>query len=213
MGEINVSSAINIADLIDNTCCDNDNVRIKNLVGRLLIENQQILKAINNPVLEQFCDDENNIDGENYFWTHIKPYYILDTTITDVKNYICYKSKFSEIPRFNKSEKYGQLIFYILCSVDNIEYCGGCRHDIIAHLITDIFNWSHYFDTQLQLVSDDEDTVDGTYACRILTFQFTKPNSILQTRRTSNPDDGNALESKVINKNKGLPQRKKTNAT
>lgn len=203
-----VTPEINLVDLIREECVDNDNIRLKNIVTNMLIDNQVLLKVLNEPELETYTDEDGNIDGENYLFKNIKPFYALPDTITNIKNYICYETGFKEIPRFNNTDKYGQLIFYILCDVEDIEFYGACRHDVLAYIITDMFNWSHCFDTQLQLISDESNIVDGGYVSRVLVFQYTKPNSILQTRRTQNPNDGNKLETKVINKTKGLSEKR-----
>lgn len=203
-----ISPEIVLTDLIREDCTDNDNIRLKNIVSQMLIKNQVLLKVLNEPDLEEYQDEEGNIDGENYLYKNIKPFYALPDTITNIKNYVCFETSFKEVPRFNNTEKYGQLVFYIICDLEDIEIYGMCRHDVLAYLITDMFNWNHCFDTQLQLISDESNIVDGGYANRTLVFQYVKPNSILQTRRSLDPKDGNKLETKVINKTKGLNEKR-----
>lgn len=76
--------------------------------------------------------------------------------------------------------KIQQIIFYILChQADiNIAELSSPRHDIIAAEITDMFQGSNDFGTQLKLMSDKPSVVDNDYAARTLVFAQITTNSI-----------------------------------
>lgn len=202
----NTPATIHISDLSKMDCADNDNIRLKAWVRDILIHNQDILLALHNTDFEQNVDDDGMIDGEQYWMSNIKPYYILTDTITDKKNFICYDSDFEEPPSFGQNRKRnilkkGLLRFYILCDADDIEYERAARHDVIAYLIERLFNWTHY-DTRLQLISDRSGTVDNGYVSRTLVFEYEKLNGITETNRID--PDSPVLETHVVNNTKGL---------
>ena len=66
------------------------------------------------------------------------------------------------------------------------KYSGIARHDLIAALITDEFNWTNMFGTQIHLISDKPMVVDMNYAGRTLIFEQTTTNSIVKNGRVIN---------------------------
>jgi len=198
----NTPNKASVLDFTDLKCGENDNIRLKEIVRRILTEDQDILSVLQNLEIEKQCESLGYLDGELYFYKNILPFYTLNNSIVDKQNYICYTTGFSEIPRYNKTDKYGLLTFYILCDVETINYEGMPRHDVLAQLISNIFNWSHVYDTQMVLVDDAENTVDTRYVTRILTFQFTKPNGIIQSNK-----HGQEIINRVVNKTKGLERK------
>lgn len=66
---------------------------------------------------------------------------------------------------------------------NNIEKATGiARHDLIAALLIDIFNWSNIFGPQIHVVSDIPSVVDNDYSCRTLVFEMSTDNSLAKTR-------------------------------
>jgi len=106
----------------------------------------------------------------------------------NVKNYICFETSFDEVARYNKIMKLGQVIFYIVCNNKNIldKETGIARHDLLAALITDEFDWSNLFGTQVHLVSDRPMAVDAQYVGRTLIFEQTTTNSIVKDGKVYN---------------------------
>lgn len=157
---------------------DNEDIRIKEKIKELLLENKTLIHVLNNKELE-----EANAEPDEYYYVNILPYYIIYPTQTNVQNYVCYETSFERVPRGNVVYKYQQVIFYILCEQKNIveESTGLARHDLIGSLILDQFNWSNYFGTQIHCVSDKSSVSDNSYACRTLIFQSETPLNILRT--------------------------------
>ena len=58
---------------------------------------------------------------------------------------------------------------------------GISRHDLIASIIREKFNWSKIFGMQAHLVSSKESITDNNYLVRTLIFQTTDTNSITYT--------------------------------
>lgn len=115
-------------------------------------------------------------DGEwdKYFISNIRPYLFIPATQDKVKNYLCYKVEFSEIAKFNVIEKYCQITFVIFCEGKDIDdkETGIARHDLIASIIRERFNWSLIFNGRCRLVSDKEGLTDNNYVTRTLVFEL-----------------------------------------
>lgn len=160
---------------------ENDNIFYKEKIKNKLIGDSRIIHFLNNTDL----DEENPAD---YFNVNIRPYYLIPDTQTDVMNYICYESNFTEIDNYNTIMKQGQIIFYIFCDNKTIidRETGVARHDLLAALIVDDFAWSNDFGVQLKLVSDRPYSMDNRYIMRTLIFEHNTPNSITRKGRVDN---------------------------
>lgn len=158
---------------------DSDDIRYKEIIKKSLIENNMILYLLNNKELESV-----EADPSDYLGINILPYYIIHPTQHNVQNFICYETEVRELERFNSNMKIQRIIFYVLCEEkNNIEKTTGiARHDLIAALLIDMFNWSNLFGGQIHCVSDIPSVVDNDYACRTLIFEQRIDNNLAKTR-------------------------------
>lgn len=154
---------------------EKDNIYYKEIIKNKLINNSKIIRSINNPNLDPDCPAD-------YIGQNILPYYLIVGTQNDTANYICFETSFDEVPRYNNVMKMGQVIFYILCDNKTIydKTSGIARHDLLAALITDEFNWTNMFGSQIHLVSDKPLAMDYNYVGRTLIFEQTSPNAIVK---------------------------------
>lgn len=159
---------------------DSDDVRFKQIIKEKLVNDERIIYVLNNKDLE---------DASDYFGVNILDYYLIQPSQHNVQNFICYEVSFDEEARYNSVIKYGQIIFTILCEQKNLDVTtetgagvGIARHDLLAALIMDDFNWSNLFGVQVHCVSDKPTVVDQKYACRTLVFEGKFPNSIARTQ-------------------------------
>lgn len=161
---------------------DNEDIRIKEKIKELLLDNKTLIHVLNNEELEKA-----DAEPDEYYYVNILPYYIIYPTQTNVQNYVCYETNFERVSRYNNVMKYNQIVFTILCEQKNIveESTGLARHDLIASLILDQFNWSNYFGQQIVCVSDKTSVSDNSYACRTLIFQSETPLNIIRTENTT----------------------------
>lgn len=152
---------------------ENDNIYYKELIKNKLINNSKIIHSLNNKNLDPDCPAD-------YMGENILPFYLFVNTQTEAKHYICFETSFTEVARYNNVMKLGRVIFYILCDNKDIydKYSGIARHDLLAALITEEFNWSNIFGTQIHLVSDQPMIIDSSFAGRTLVFEQMSPNSI-----------------------------------
>ena len=176
---------------------DDDNIRYKEKIHDALLNNAELLYALNNEELESelFDGNELNIDKETgkllgevdrYFGdnSNIRPYLFIPDTQTDVKHYVCYQVAFDELPRYSNVQKYTEITFNIFVNgKDRTDKLTGIpRHDLIASIIREKFNWSNIFGMQTHLISSKESITDNNYLVRTLIFQITDVNSITYTQ-------------------------------
>ena len=160
---------------------EKDNIYYKEIIKNKLINNSKIIRSLNNKDLDLDCPAD-------YVGENILPFYLIVETQVKTKNYICFETSFDEIPRYNDVMKLGRIIFYIICDCKTIydKSTGIARHDLLAALITDEFNWTNMFGTQVHLVSDKPVAIDNNYVGRTLIFEQTTPNSLLKSQRLIN---------------------------
>lgn len=175
---------------------DDDNIRYKEKIHDALLNNAELLYALNNTELESelFNGNELNIDKETgellgevdrYFGdnSNIRPYLFIPDTQTDVKHYVCYQVMFDELPRYQNIYKYNEITFNIFVNgKDRTDKLTGIpRHDLIASIIREQFNWSNIFGMQTHLISDKESITDNDYLVRTLVFQILDTNGLTYT--------------------------------
>ena len=175
---------------------DDDNIRYKEKIHDALLNNAELLYALNNEELESelFDGNELNINKETgellgevdrYFGdnSNIRPYLFIPDTQTDVKHYVCYQVAFDELPRYSNIQKYTEITFNIFVNgKDRTDKLTGIpRHDLIASIIREKFNWSSIFGMQTHLISSKESVTDNNYLVRTLIFQVLDLNGIVNT--------------------------------
>lgn len=180
---------------------DDENIQYKKKIEKALTLNPCLLYALNEKSLEsELFDDDGNINWEwneetkeyeplgewdRYFGetSNIRPYLFIPDTQTEVKHYICYQVSFDEMPRYQDTLKYTNVTFTIFVHGNdrNDKLTGIPRHDLIASIIRERFNWSNIFGMQTHLISSKESTTDNNYLVRTLVFQVIDTNGIVKT--------------------------------
>jgi len=190
------------------TTPDDDNIVFKQKIKNELLNCPELLYALNEQSLEsELFDEEGNInyDGEwdLYFSSalgdgNIRPYLYIPQTQDETRNFLCYQTSFDEIPRYNSVEKYALITFTIIINgSDRIDkFTGLPRHDLMASIIREHFNWSNIFGTQCHIVSNKETITDNNYLVRTLVFKSTNLNNIVYTNTDSH---GKKKSTMVIN--------------
>lgn len=161
------------------TIVDSDDIRYKEIIKKTLINSDLMIYLLNNKELE-----EAEADPSDYLGVNILPFYIIHPTQTNVQNFICYETEVRELERYNKKMKLQHVIFYVLCEEkNNIEKKTGiARHDLIAALLIDMFNWTNLFGGKIHCISNIPSVVDNDYACRTLIFEQLTDNNLAKTR-------------------------------
>ena len=190
------------------TTPDDENIQYKKKIEKALMLNPCLLYTLNEKSLEsELFDDDGNInwkwnedtkeyepigEWDRYFGSNsnIRPFLFIPDTQTEVKHYICYQVAFDETPRYQDTLKYTTITFTIFVHGNDRYDKLTCipRHDLIASIIRERFNWSNIFGMQTHLVSSKESTTDNNYLVRTLVFQVVDTNGIYKTSnsKTSN---------------------------
>mgnify|MGYP006957391268 CR=1 FL=1 len=176
---------------------DDENIRYKEIIKSELLKSPELLYALHNKDLESELFDENgNInrdeDGnplgqwDDYYGPNgnIRPYLYYPSTETETRNFVCYTVNFDELPKYGKSiKKLSEVTFTILVhGQDGIDKLTGIpRHDLIASIIRQRFNWSSILGMQGKLISSRESITDNNYLTRSVIFQIEDTNGIVDT--------------------------------
>ena len=183
------------------TTPDDENIQYKKKIEKALMLNPCLLYALNEKSLEsELFDEDGNINWEwnedtkeyepigewdRYFGSNsnIRPFLFIPDTQTEVKHYICYQVSFDETPRYQDTLKYTTITFTIFVhGNDRMDKLTRIpRHDLIASIIRERFNWSNIFGMQTHLISSKESTTDNNYLVRTLVFQVVDTNGIHKT--------------------------------
>jgi len=186
---------------------DSDDIKVKEIIKRILLDNKLIIYALNNEELEK-----EEAEPEDYYGVNILPYYMIDPVQHNVQNYLCYEVRYDMAQSYQYSKSHNSLnptvktlsiIFTILCHHRDLidKETGMARHDLLAALVQDQFNWSSEFGSKIMLVSDVPTVVDTNYACRTLSFEQTTDNNIVKTVPEYIDKDGNVQSvPRLINK-------------
>lgn len=158
---------------------DSDNIKNKQKIIKELLKDKRIIHVLNNKELE-----DADASPDEYYGVNIFPYFIIPNTQHNVQNFICYEVQYKSIAQ-NESIKYLEIVFYILCHQMHLldEETNIPRHDLLAALIQDDFNYTNYFGGKIYLKSDLPSVADVDYACRTLTFEQITDNNLVKTQR------------------------------
>lgn len=182
------------------TAIDSDDIHIKEKIKKILLNNRFIIHVLNNEELE-----EQGCEPDDYFNVNILPYFLIEPIQTDVKNYVCYEIHYNQNrgQRINDSYKRLQIIFHILCHNKSLidEDTEVARHDLLAALIQNDFDFSVDFGSRIRLVSDVASTADKNrnYACRTLTFEQVTDNNVVKVMNPRENDVSVRFANKDVN--------------
>lgn len=177
---------------------DDDTIRYKNIIKKTLLNCPELLYAFNDNELEKelfdddgnlLIDEDGNLIGEvdRYFGdnSHIRPTLFIPDTQTIVNTYMCYQVYFNELPDYNNVQKYTDVAFNIFVNgKDRMDKLTGIpRHDLIASIIRERFNWSNIFGMQTHLISSKESITDNNFVVRTMVFQMLDTNGLYNTSK------------------------------
>lgn len=176
---------------------DDENIQYKEKIKNALLSNPCLLYALNEKELEtELFNESGDInwdletheplgEWDRYFGSNsnIRPFLFIPDAQDKVRHYICYQVMFDEIPKQNSLLKYTNIVFTVFVhGNDRMDKLTGIpRHDLIASIIRERFNWSNIFGAQAKLISSKEAVTDTNYLTRTLVFQVVDTNGIHNT--------------------------------
>lgn len=158
---------------------DYDGIKVKQQIKTLLLSNKHILHVLNNEELEK-----TDAEPDDYFMVNIYPFYQIKPIQHNVQNFVTFQISYTEIPQYDKTKKYLQIIFVVLCNVGNIVQQDTTlpRHDLLGALIQDQFNFTNICGKKIKLVEDKEIVTDNDYVGRQMVFEQYVDNNLVRTR-------------------------------
>ncbi len=158
---------------------DYDGIKVKQQIKSLLLNNKHILHVLNNEELEV-----TDAEPDDYYMVNIYPMYQIKPIQHNVQNFVTFQVSYTEIPQYDKTKKYLQVIFVVLCNVGNIVEKDTTlpRHDLLGALIQDQFNYTNICGKKIKLVEDKEIVTDNDYVGRQMTFEQYVDNNLVRTR-------------------------------
>lgn len=150
---------------------DDDIIRKKRKIERILYSDPDIIEILDNPKLDPSCP-------EDYVYSNIFPFLRIPGTQDVAKNFITFTVDDMERIPSNPVMKSQYIQFVVFVHKDLIEtQYGMARHDLLGYLIRDIFNLSNELGAQMELVSNREGVTDADYHTRTLKFELITDNS------------------------------------
>lgn len=149
---------------------------MKRKIKQKLISDPDILEALHADIPLDSPDEylDNNIYG----------FIRIPQTQDTARNFICFTVDDIEQHQFNSHMKIQQITFNCICHLDEMKTKYGVdRHDLLAFLVRETFNWTNMFGLQFKLVYSKESTIDSDYYCRTLKFESEQLNSLNKARR------------------------------
>ena len=150
---------------------DDDIIRKKRIVEKMLYSDPDIVELINNDKIDP--ESPEDLVFENIF-----PFIRIPSTQDESKTFITFSIDDDGRRANNQVMKSQSVTFVIFVHKDIIKTGYGIsRHDAIGYVIRDIFNLSNVLGPQMELESNREGVPDVNYVTRTLRFQLIDDNS------------------------------------
>ena len=176
---------------------DADEVRIKEKIKQVRLNDKYILHVLDNQELEAELEDDGT-GADAYFGVNILPFYNITPTQSATSTFICYEVS-SEKDRYakNNGQKKLTIIFYVLVDQKLIydKDTGIAKHDLLSALIMNTFNYTNYFGRKIHLISNVPSVTDNQYSCRTLIFEQMTDDNVVKSF-----DMGYGFETRFANK-------------
>ena len=153
-----------------------DVTRFKYKVMRELTSNTDILKTLHNNNLEAKITDWNNPNGDMYRDINIFDFMKLPSLKDEVFNYICFEV--TSTNSYSDDFIVTNLYFRTVSHVREMKTDWGIqRHDLLALLIKQQFDWSKVFGMTLVKMSDVGKIGEDDFYYREIVYQSVIPNN------------------------------------
>lgn len=150
---------------------DDDIIRKKRLIEKILYTDEDVIEILDNPNLDPEVPEE--YVGKNIFG------FLRVPGVQDVsKNFITFTIDDMGLTPGNQVMKSQYIQFVVFVHKDLVKTKYGVeRHDLLGYLIRDIFNLSNKLGPQMELVSNREGITDTDFYTRTLKFELIDDNS------------------------------------
>ena len=150
---------------------DDDIVRKKRLIEKILYSDEDIVEILNNSQIDPSSP-------EDLVYKNIFPFLRIPGTQDVSKNFITFTVDDTERVPSNQVMKTQIIQFVVFVHKDHVQTnYGMARHDLLGYLIRDIFHLSNKLGAQMELMSNREGVTDADYHTRTLRFELITDNS------------------------------------
>lgn len=153
----------------------------KMVILKDLFKDKDLIELLNNKELEKI-----DASPEDYYNINIFSFLKIPKTQSVVKNFVCFEIDDTE-EIYGNNVMISKLVrFRVVSHEDDIETEYGMnRHDLLALIIKDRFNWSNILGLQLKKIYDEGKVTENDYYYREIWYKTITPNS-LQKGTTTN---------------------------
>lgn len=172
----------NSLDFKRNNTAVNDIIRYKNYIKDRLLNNLDLLYALNNVSIEKYTKQSQTalLDNNDMFWnTNIYPYMRVPDPQADAKSYVLYDVNEQKYASDDSTRITKIATFRIVVHEDVINTDFGiCRTDLIGMLITSMFDGISALGTVWEKTSDLSKTSTNDFYYREITYKASSTNCI-----------------------------------
>lgn len=149
-----------------------DIFRYKYKIMQMLISNQDILHALHN---DELSKGNEVINGDLYRDVCIFDFMKLPDNKTEVKNYVCFEV--NDVSSYDSLVN-KRIIFRTVSHEDDYKTDWGIsRHDLLASIIKNEFDWSNALGMHFEKESDNGYVTNDGYYYREIIYKIVSPNN------------------------------------
>ena len=149
-----------------------DIFRYKYKIMQMLISNQDILHALHN---DELSKGNEIINGDLYRDVCIFDFMKLPDNKTEVKNYVCFEV--NDVSSYDSLVN-KRIVFRTVSHEDDYKTDWGIsRHDLLASIIKNEFDWSNALGMHFEKESDNGYVTNDGYYYREIIYKIVSPNN------------------------------------
>ncbi len=153
-----------------------DIVRLKHKIMQELTSNADVLRTLHNIHLESKISNWDNPNGDIYRDVNIFDFLKLPSLKDEIFNYICFEVVTTS--SYNDDYIIMNVIFRTVSHVNDMKTDWGIqRHDLLALIIKNEFDWTNVFGKTLIKISDNGKIGEDDFYYREIVYQSTLPNN------------------------------------
>lgn len=153
-----------------------DIIRLKHKVMTELTSNVDILRTLHNHELEAKVLSWDHPNGDMYRDVNIFDYMKLPSLKDKIQNYICFE--ISAMESFHNDYITMNIVFRTVSHVNDMKTDWGIqRHDLLALIIKNEFDWTNVFGKTLIKVADTGKIGEDDFYYREIVYQSELPNN------------------------------------
>lgn len=156
-----------------------DIIHDKALIKKVLLSDHDIIQLLHNTELETDIENEE-ADVSDYMYKNIYPFLYLPDAQDVNRNFVCFDVEDIGVQDYNNTEKIKQITFWCVSAKDDVKtQFGHERQDMLAYIITSLFNWSNMFGIRIKKIYNSFKVIDNNFYTREIKFQSTQTNNLI----------------------------------